>query len=282
MTVAAAVVALVVASGCRSDKIRQDEAVTRAREYLLDNAPELDETEVAFVRYNKPALYSSALVGADTPDESTKLSDQWLQICITWQIPGRKELYMVYGASSGSMTSWRPYRLIRKEFQNTAAERNGRIATARSYVRDNLFGALSAAGFNRVRFHDPEEAVSAMKLDGVPEEQLLLFWALPDEADRYAVVALIPLAGKARYKAVFGGVLSRAELDEEIAAKPSAPATAPATAPAAAPATAPAAALATAPATAPAAAPDSLAPEQGNSLSEGKLESLEKTEKNTK
>ena len=58
---------VVLCAGCRSEAYYQDRAVQRAREYLLDNAPELTTEQLYFVKYNRPLLLTGEILPAAGP-----------------------------------------------------------------------------------------------------------------------------------------------------------------------------------------------------------------------
>ena len=55
--------AVVLLCGCRSDRYYQACAADKAREYLLENAPELTPAQIAFVKYNDPILLTGDGLG---------------------------------------------------------------------------------------------------------------------------------------------------------------------------------------------------------------------------
>lgn len=143
--------------GCQSDLYYQDRAVNRAREYLIKNAPELTAEEVYFVKYTKPKLLTSDVLSGPLASTNIdpKLSTAQRQVCVTWEIPGRSDLYIVFGVSSGRMEFWYPNRLIRKNFVISSYPVNNAIALARNYVEQNYQTWLSPTEYNNVRFNNP-------------------------------------------------------------------------------------------------------------------------------
>ena len=77
------------------------------------------------------------------------------QICVTWMIPEKTDVYMVFGISTGRMWDWYPNRLIRKTFTPPDLSRIAAISAAREFVRNNLYYDLSARELNAVRFENP-------------------------------------------------------------------------------------------------------------------------------
>ena len=79
-------------SGCHSDHYYHNEAVDRARKFLLKNAPELNAEQINFVRFNAPVLLHNPVLGEFKPMYE-RLPMELHQVCITWIIPGKDELY---------------------------------------------------------------------------------------------------------------------------------------------------------------------------------------------
>lgn len=207
MAVCGAAACVVLAGGCRSDVYYQNQAVERARKFLLDEAKELTAEEKYFVIFNDPVFLTSPIIG--TPDftherslEAPMLNDQLLQICISWKLPKRDEWYLVYGASNGRMDFWYPDRLIRKKFAiSNVSDLEKATDLARTYARDNLFGLMDVAEQNFIRFHfpavcetnfepnfnptgeaTPEEIKKARKNAG-KSTQYSIVWEFPDQKE---------------------------------------------------------------------------------------------------
>ena len=158
----AAAAALAVA-GCNSTAYYQDRAVQRAREFLLENAPELTPQQAAHVRYNKPTLLAENVLGGGSGGWAA--ASERSQICITWLIPGCRDAYLVYGVSSQRMYDWFPERLIRKTFTPVETVRLAAIEKARTYAQNNLYFDLSKREYNQVRFSDPRILRTNFKLN---------------------------------------------------------------------------------------------------------------------
>ena len=169
--------------GCQSDRYYQARAAEKAREFLISNAPELSPDQVSFVKYNEPVL----LVGKGLKGQERGTR----QICVTWDIPGCRSLYMVFGAGRTRMDDWYPNRLIRKDFVTPAGEINAAISMCRSYAVTNFYEVLSKADLNTVRLSNPEIVETSFEprpdAEGkVPEGiQISLQWKISEH--RYAV-----------------------------------------------------------------------------------------------
>ena len=185
-TAAAAVVLLAAVSvlcGCQSDRYYQARAAERAREFLLENSPELSPEQAAYVKYNDPVLLAGD--GLKGRERGVK------QICVTWDIPGTGNLYMVFGAGRTRMDDWYPNRLIRKNFVSPDKNIQAAISSCRSYAVTNFYEVLSKEDLNIVRLSNPEIAETGFELrpdstGAVPENlQISLQWKI--SGHRYVV-----------------------------------------------------------------------------------------------
>jgi len=126
------------------------------------------------------------------------------QICVTWVIPERPELYMVVGFSTSRMMNWQPYRLVRRELKKLNANYFNAMAAGRDFLLTANYKALPASDGNYIRFIEPEiykssfdpefplhggeegKATFLAGIDGL--DQYALVWRLPDTEDSFAVV----------------------------------------------------------------------------------------------
>ncbi len=224
-----------VCGGCRSDLYYQNRAVERAREFLLDEAPELTPEQVYFVKFNKPVLLTMQILGAPSefmPDDRMLKSEQQ-QICVTWTIPGREDRYMVFGSSSGRMDNWYPLRLLRKRHEKISMVVINAAERARTFMQNALYDQLSAAEYNFIRFTFPWVVTSNFPLVTDPagklseaerlkverqlagREQYSLIWKLPDDGGYWVFCGT---AGKnfAGWSLNFGGRFSPREAEASI------------------------------------------------------------------
>ena len=152
------IVAAFLLAGCHSDILYQNQAVERARKHLLENDRNLNLTaqEINFIRFNAPLLLHAPVLGSNVlSGEKAHLQSELRQICVTWMIPGRKELYMVYGVSDARMSGWSPERILVKEFKKHTPVLTGAVVLARKYAQKNIYQQLSVADANTVRFSFP-------------------------------------------------------------------------------------------------------------------------------
>lgn len=222
-----------VMSGCRSDLYYQNRAVEEARNYLLENAPELSIAQREFVRFNSPVF----LFDPDNNAAEGNLAYQSGQICVTWIIPGKEDVYMVVGFSNSRMVDWSPNRLVRKQFpQNNVIVANA-VNAARNYIYQNLYTNLSVEMANQIRFTPPEIFYSSFKPEtpfGATGEEKELFlktlgsktqfamrWAWPDNSGNYVVVVGYAVKGRGieGFSVNSAGIYSADELNGFIGEK---------------------------------------------------------------
>ena len=224
---AAVLVSAVLASalaGCRSREWYEERAVARAREFLLENAPELSTEQRAFVRYNLPVLLVAGIFGGS----GAAISDAG-QICPTWVIPGRDDAYMVFGVSDIRMESWYPNRLIRKRFKLEDKILASAVTAARKYVQNGLYYDISAHELNSVRFEQPKlyrtNFVFSLNPDGTADEktvelrrqltQFSLVWT-PSGQQNSVVVNGLAKPDLSGFTVYSGGVMSPEYLKKHI------------------------------------------------------------------
>ena len=186
-------------AGCRSELYYQHRAVEKARKYLLKNCNTLKEDDIYFVRFNAPLLlHSPVLEYNDTNREPERLSSELQQICITWLIPGKKDLYMVFGVSGARMDDWNPNRIIVRDYKKYQPVLMGAVEKSRNYAQNNFFADLNAAEANLVRFSFPYLVRTKFDLNFNPDGK--------KSADELAAVRK-SAAGKIQYSLVwkFGG-----------------------------------------------------------------------------
>ena len=179
--------------GCRTPEYYQDQAVTKARKFLLKNCPQLTYTESSYVRYNKPViLHNNILGGTDSLEASSVLSDM-NQIQIVWHIPGQEKFYAVWGVCSSTMQDYTPERLFVRKFNVEDTNRKNALRRAREYIIGNMFSSLSVEDYNDLRFRDPEIFYSKFELDKdyapqKDEVQFAFVWNVKSKKDVRLVV----------------------------------------------------------------------------------------------
>lgn len=141
--------------GCKSDQYTQEQAVESARRFLLRKSPELTLEQTYFVKFTEPVLLlSQEFFPADKNSKSLGASPR--QICPAWLIPGQDKIYLVFGVSSGRMSSWEPIRLIRRNFNmDSYRTLDSLCRIARQFAVNNFYKELDAVQLNRIRFQLP-------------------------------------------------------------------------------------------------------------------------------
>lgn len=199
----AALVLPLLWSGCRSDVYYQNRAAERARKFLLKEATDLNWEQQEFVRYSDPVFMHSHVIGGHSVGNPSQLGSEQRQICVTWQIPGKEGLYMVFGVSGSRMANWYPERLLRRNYAKKSAPLVGIAPLAYDYAKNNLFHELSVEDMNRVRFSAPALVQTNFNISVAPPEgssaeekaaflenhgkklQLALVWKLDEKKSVY-------------------------------------------------------------------------------------------------
>ena len=211
-----ALLAAVLLTGCCTEAQYEERAVARARDFLLENSPELTVEQQAFVRYNLPVLLVEGVFGGS----GVAVSDV-SQICITWVIPGQKDAYLVFGASDGRLQSWYPNRLIRKVFPKYEKSVVRAVGIARNYAMNGQYYQLSRHEYNCVRFENPQVIRSNFELPLDPEgtaaeeeiaakkklTQFSLVWA-PARQENKVVISGLARPDLTGFTVLGGGVMS--------------------------------------------------------------------------
>ena len=222
-------------SGCGSTAYYRARAAENARRFLLANAPELTPEQVHFVKFNDPVLLTSPVLGTErkSGEISLEKSTSYLhQVCVTWNIPGASNLYMVFGVSDARMFSWEPLRLIRKDLRQKLLPEDAAVAASRRYAVNNLHEVLSVKALNHIRFEFPFIARTDFKLnfnttgkmtdEEIAEEkyavekkfQYALYWKNPDGTlTLFCGMANADLSG---WKINFSGIIRESELKQNL------------------------------------------------------------------
>ena len=221
--------------GCGSTAYYRACAAENARRFLIANAPELTPEQVHYVKFNDPVLLTSPVLGTERKAGEIALekSTSYLhQVCVTWNIPGASNLYMVFGVSDARMFSWEPLRLIRKDLRQKLLPEDAAVAASRRYAVDNLHENLSVEALNHIRFEFPFIARTSFKLnfnttgkmteEEIAEEkyavekkfQYALYWKNPDGTlTLFCGMANADLAG---WKINFSGIIRESELKQNL------------------------------------------------------------------
>lgn len=143
---------------CKSDAYYKERAVDNARQYLLKHSKELSQVQREYIKYNKPVLLYK-----DILNQLKTMTDQY-QICITWQVPGEADAFLVYGTGNYHMRNWSPLRLVKKQFSDKDKARRAAMNAAVHYVMNNML-FLSNNNRNIIRFATPKFAITNFTLD---------------------------------------------------------------------------------------------------------------------
>lgn len=183
LLIVAAVLAL---AGCQSAEYYQEQAVIEAREFLLKKAPDLTLEEAAYVKYNRPVIVHENILGGVYEIKSDQITSDLSQIGVVWQIPGRKEMFMVWGVSSESLRFFRPERLIIREVKVANVNLNNAKENAKQLILNNLNKELSNEEYNYIRFAEPEIMITSFIFDENGESisddliQVSFIWKIRD------------------------------------------------------------------------------------------------------
>ena len=181
--------ALMLLCGCQADIHYQAAAVERARKFLLQDAvKELDLEQQSFVRYSDPVLLHAPCIGQTGISTDGNLKSELRQICVVWNIPGKDQLYMVFGVSSPRMSDWYPNRLLKKSFRKRLPGVEVLMPQVIAFARLNLMDKLTVAEMNHIRYTLPALALGAFPVKaqsaakGGKFVQYALIWQLGDRS----------------------------------------------------------------------------------------------------
>lgn len=205
--IAVPLMAVFTLCGCYSDGYYQDQAVQRAREYLLEEMPQMPLMEQEYIKFNRPVILADKI--------SSGYSTGVAQICICWMVPGNPEAYMVYDASSVRMIDWRPQRIIRKNFNRNPEEDYLKISTAAAKkLVQSQFSLLTPESVNHIRYTLPGVWKCKFPLDLNPGSKLdAKALARAEKLPRYVLAWQITEKDQVIY-AVYGGTARNDRLED--------------------------------------------------------------------
>ena len=217
------VLSVLFVCGCRTPEYYQDQAVQKARTYLLKNSPQLSFEESSYIRFNKPVILHSNIVGGVDSLTSTRIKSNINQVQIAWNIPGNTTFFTVWGVCSSTMRDFTPERIFVREFNPQDLERRIAINKSRSGVAKHLFSLLSVEDYNDLRFRDPEIYNSKFQLDEeiMPKDDFLQFavvWTLKSNPDTQVVVIGNGKVNLEEFQVVSCSELTRADVEENLLA----------------------------------------------------------------
>lgn len=182
-----------VIAGCRTPEFYQDRAVQKSRDFLLKNCPQLSYEENSYIRFNKPVILHSNIIGGGDSLQSSRITGDMNQIQIVWHVPGKDFFHVVWGVSSASMQDFTPERYFIRKFTPEDTNRRNAVKRARAYIIGNLFSTLSVADYNDLRFREPEIYFSKAELEKeyMPEKdesQFAFVWTLRSDKSKNVTV----------------------------------------------------------------------------------------------
>jgi hypothetical protein len=167
---------------------------------------------------------------------STKehLTSELRQICVTWIIPCRENLYMAFGVSGPRMDGWQPNRVLVRNYQTHTPVLAAPAGLARLYAQNNLFSDMNSTDINTVRFTfpylmrtdfelnfdlqgnlDPVD-VDKMRVEAAGKIQYSLVWILGN--GKALVFAGLADEGMANWNIRMAQIMDKTELDEHVTA----------------------------------------------------------------
>lgn len=211
----------VFAAGCRTPEYYQDQAVQRAREFLLKRSPQLSFEDSSYIRFNKPSIVHTNVIGGTDSLESSRIVSDINQIQIVWNVPGNDNFFAVWGVCSSTMRDFTPERIFVRKFNPRDHHRVNTVIRARSYIIGNLFNLLSVEDYNDLRFREPEIFYSKFELekDIMPSDgnvQIAVVWQLKSKPDSKLVVIGNGRRNLAGFKPVSGSELPAADVKESL------------------------------------------------------------------
>ena len=188
-----AALTLAVLCGCRSNEYYQDQAVQKARSYLLEELEDMPFMDQEYIKFNRPFL----LVEQITSGYRTGMA----QVCICWMAPGNPEVYMVYGVSGIRMIDWSPQRILRRNFNVSGKEYLSAAGTAADEMLKSMYPLLSTESINHIRFTMPGVWKCSFALNSNPDSKLegdalkkaeampryVLAWEVTEKGQKYYV-----------------------------------------------------------------------------------------------
>ena len=151
---------IMVFAACSTTEYYKDRAVQRARVFLLQEDRTLTLAQQEYVKFNKPVIMAAPIFTKLNSASAT--SGTLSHVCIGWIVPGRKDAYVVFGASDNRLRDWTPNRVIIKRYDQPARIYHKAKRAAVSYGVNN-FLYLSSRQINRIRFEVPETIITDYK-----------------------------------------------------------------------------------------------------------------------
>jgi len=225
LTTVTSLLLTIVFAACSSTDYYRDRAVQRARKFLLQEDRSLSLEQREFVKFNKPVIMAAPIFVKFNSASAT--SGTLSHVCIAWVVPGRKNAYVVFGASDNRLRDWTPNRVVIKRYDKPAELYHKAKSSAIQFAVNN-FLYLSSRRINRIRFEIPETIITdykfskaTLKAKKVSEGQLkslvqiTFVWPSGVYGKRLFVCGLGAKDLKA-WRPVFGGETSVEELRDHF------------------------------------------------------------------
>lgn len=191
--------------GCQSNEYYHDQAVQKARSYLLEELEDMPFMDQEYIKFNRPFLLVEQI--------SSGYRTGMVQVCICWMTPGNPDVYMVYGVSGVRMIDWSPQRIIRRNFNNPNKDYVKIAATAADDLLKALYPMLDAAAVNHIRFTMPGVWKCNIPLDSNPGSTLdETELKRAEELPRYVLAWQITQGGQQAW-AYYGGTAKNDQLE---------------------------------------------------------------------
>lgn len=150
--------AAILMVSCQSNAYYKERSVEKARKYLLENTKNLSQVKRQYIKYSSPVLLYNSIFS------QFKSSTNQYQVCIAWEVPGEKDLFLVFGTGNYHMRDWDPIRIVRKQFIDKDQAKITAMKTAVTYVMNNML-FLSDETRNHIRFSTPKFAMTHFPLE---------------------------------------------------------------------------------------------------------------------
>lgn len=161
LTILTSLSLIIILSACSTTDYYKDRAVQRARKFLLEEDRTLNLAQREYVKFNKPIIMGAPIFRKLGTESAT--SGTLSHVCIAWIVPGRKDAYVVFGASDNRLRDWTPNRVLIKRYDPPARKYHSAKHKAILYGVSN-FLYLSNKQLNRIRFEVPETIITDYKL----------------------------------------------------------------------------------------------------------------------
>lgn len=227
LTMTAPTVLIFVFSACNTTDYYRDQAVQRARKFLLAEEKNLTLAQQEYIKFNKPVIMTEPIFPQFSTDSAT--SGTLSHVCIAWVLEGEKNAYVVFGASDNRLQDWTPNRVILKRYDPPARKYHAARQSAVNFAMNN-FLYLSDRQRNLIRFEVPETIITDYQFD---QEKLKSIKLSEEKLKSLVQITFVWRSTRAEHKLfvcgagakdlegwipIFGGETTVAELREKFLA----------------------------------------------------------------